>query len=52
MNLLLLVLIPLNLIAIGLYMHARVEGDLRKVILFQPSAVILSWLIAASSLSS
>ncbi len=45
-----LVLIPLNLIAIGLYMRARLEGDLAKVIIYQPGSVILSCLIAASSL--
>jgi uncharacterized membrane protein YhhN len=47
---LLLILIPLNLLGIGLYMRARVKGDLQKVILYQPGAVIVSWLIAASSL--
>jgi len=45
-----LILIPLNLIAIGLYMRARIKGDLRKVIVYQPGAVIISWSIAASSL--
>jgi uncharacterized membrane protein YhhN len=45
-----LVLIPLNLIAIGLYMRARIKGDLRRVIVYQPGAVIISWSIAASSL--
>jgi uncharacterized membrane protein YhhN len=44
------VLVLLNLIAIGFYMHARMRGDLTRVIIFQPGAVILSWLIAASSL--
>jgi uncharacterized membrane protein YhhN len=48
---LLLILVPLNLLGIGLYIHARIENDLRRVILFQPGSVILSWLIAASSLS-
>jgi uncharacterized membrane protein YhhN len=43
-------LVLLNLIAIGFYMHARVRGDLRRVIVFQPAAVILSWLIASASL--
>jgi uncharacterized membrane protein YhhN len=47
---LLLILIPLNLIAIGLYMRARIKGDLGRVIIYQPAAVITSWLIAASSL--
>jgi uncharacterized membrane protein YhhN len=46
----LLVLIPLNLIAIGLYMHARMRDDLKRVIVFQPGAVIISWLIAAAAL--
>lgn len=46
----LLILVPLNLIAISLYMHARVKNDLKRVIVFQPSAVIISWLIAASTL--
>jgi uncharacterized membrane protein YhhN len=47
---LLMILVPLNLIGIGLYMHARTRNDLRRVIIFQPGSVILSWLIAASSL--
>ena len=46
----LLPLVLLNLIAIGFYMHARVRGDLRRVIVFQPGAVILCFLIAAASL--
>jgi uncharacterized membrane protein YhhN len=46
----LLILIPLNLVAIGLYMRARLEGDLGRVIVYQPASVILSWSIAASSL--
>jgi uncharacterized membrane protein YhhN len=46
----LLLLVLLNLTAIGFYMNARVRGDLRRVIIFQPAAVILSWLIAAASL--
>jgi uncharacterized membrane protein YhhN len=46
----LFVLVLLNLIAIGFYMRARTRGDLRRVIVFQPAAVILSWLIAAASL--
>jgi uncharacterized membrane protein YhhN len=50
MTALLLILIPLNLVAIGLYMEARIQGDLGRVIIYQPAAVILSWLIAASSL--
>jgi uncharacterized membrane protein YhhN len=45
-----MILIPLNLIAIGLYMRARIKGDLRRVIIYQPGAVIISWSIAASSL--
>ena len=45
-----LFLIPLNLVAIGLYMHARIRGDLGRVILYQPGSVIISWMIAASSL--
>ena len=47
---LLWILIPLNLIGIGLYMHARIKGDLGRVIIYQPGAVITSWLIAACSL--
>jgi len=43
-------LIPLNLVAIGLYMRARIQGDLARVIIYQPGAVILSFSIAASSL--
>lgn len=46
----LLLLVPLNVVLIGLYMRARMEGDLRRVIVVQPAAVIVSWLIAASSL--
>ena len=41
-----MILIPLNLIAIGLYMRARLRGDLGKVIVYQPGAVILSLSIA------
>ena len=44
------ILVPLNLLAIGLYMRARLEGDLGRVIVYQPASVILSWSIAASSL--
>lgn len=44
------ILILVNIVLIGLYMHARTKGDLRRVIIFQPAAVIVSWLIAASSL--
>ncbi len=43
-------LVPLNVILIGLYMYVRTKGDLKKVIFFQPGAVITSWLIAAASL--
>jgi uncharacterized membrane protein YhhN len=50
MTYLLLILIPLNLIGIGLYMRARIRNDLGSVIIYQPGSVILSWLIAASSL--
>lgn len=46
----LLLLVPLNVVLIGLYMRARMKGDLRRVIVVQPAAVIVSWLIAASSL--
>lgn len=46
----LLLLVPLNVVLIGLYMHARMKGDLGRVIVVQPAAVIVSWLIAASSL--
>jgi uncharacterized membrane protein YhhN len=45
-----MILIPLNLIAIGLYMRARIQGDLGRVIIYQPGAVIISLSIAASSL--
>jgi uncharacterized membrane protein YhhN len=31
-------------------MRARMQGDLKKVIIYQPGSVIISWLIAASSL--
>ncbi len=47
---LLLILIPLNLLGIALYMRARIKGDLEKVLIYQPGTVIVSWLIAASSL--
>jgi uncharacterized membrane protein YhhN len=46
----LLALVVLNVAAIGFYMHARMKNDLRRVIIFQPASVIVSWLIAASSL--
>jgi uncharacterized membrane protein YhhN len=46
----LLALVLLNLIAIGFYMHARMGNDLKRVIIFQPGAVSISWLIAAFSL--
>jgi uncharacterized membrane protein YhhN len=45
-----MILIPLNLVAIGLYMRARIQGDLARVIIYQPGAVLLSLSIAASSL--
>ena len=44
------ILIPVNPVLIGLYMHARTKGDLKRVSIVQPAAVIVSWLIAASSL--
>jgi uncharacterized membrane protein YhhN len=50
MSYLLPILIPLNLLAIALYMRARIRSDLERVRIYQPGAVILSWLIAASSL--
>ena len=50
MSYLLPILIPLNLLAIALYMRARIRSDLERVRVYQPGAVILSWLIAASSL--
>lgn len=50
MTYLLMILVPLNLIGIGLYMHARIRNDLGRVIIYQPRSVILSWLIAASTL--
>ena len=50
MSYLLPILIPLNLLAIALYMRARIRSDLGRVRIYQPGAVILSWLIAASSL--
>ena len=50
MSYLLPILIPLNLLAIALYMRARIRSDLERVRIYQPGAVILSWLIAACSL--
>ncbi len=44
------ILIPLNLVLIGLYMRARMRDDKGKVRIYQPGAVIVSWVIAASSL--
>ena len=41
----LLALVLLNLTAIGFYMHARMRNDLKRVIIFQPGAVIISWLV-------
>lgn len=46
----LFILIPLNIILIGLYMHARIKGNLKRVAVVQPAAVIVSWIIAASRL--
>ena len=43
-------LIPLNLVLIGLYMRARLRDDKAQVRIIQPTAVIVSWVIAASSL--
>lgn len=48
----LLLLALLNLVFIAFYMRARINENLRQVAFFQPGAVILSWLIAASSLLS
>ena len=50
MSYLLPILIASNLLAIALYMRARIRNDLERVRIYQPGAVILSWLIAASSL--
>ena len=50
MSYLSLILIPLNLLAIGLYMRARIKGDLGSVIIYQPGAVIISWSIAAAEM--
>jgi hypothetical protein len=44
------ILVSLNLILIALYMRARMRDDKRKVKVYQPGAVIISWCIAASSL--
>jgi uncharacterized membrane protein YhhN len=46
----LLALIVLNVAAIGFYMHARTRGDLDRVTVFQPAAVIISWSIVAAGL--
>jgi hypothetical protein len=35
-------LISVNLVLIGLYLHARIKNDLRRVVVVQPAAVILS----------
>jgi hypothetical protein len=43
-------LVLLNVAAIGFYMHARLRGDLERVIIFQPAAVIISWSIVAAGL--
>ncbi len=43
-------LVALNLAFIGLYMRARLRDDKRQVRIYQPIAVITSWLIAALSL--
>ena len=44
------VLVPLNLILIGLYMQARLRDDHPRIRVIQPAAVIVSWLIAAAGL--
>lgn len=44
------ILIPLNIILIGLYMRARMQDDKPKVKIYQPMSVIVSWVIAASAL--
>ena len=44
------VLVALNLAFIALYMRARLRDDKRQVRIYQPTAVITSWLIAALSL--
>jgi len=43
-------LVALNLAFIALYMRARLRDDKRQVRIYQPIAVITSWLIAALSL--
>jgi hypothetical protein len=43
-------LVALNLALIALYMRARLRDDKRQVRIYQPAAVITSWLIAALSL--
>jgi len=43
-------LIPLNVILIGIYFYARLRDNKRLVKYVQPGAVIVSWIIAAASL--
>jgi hypothetical protein len=43
-------LIAIDLALIALYMHARTRDDKPRVKIYQPAAVIVSWLIAAASL--
>ena len=44
------ILIPLNVILIGVYFYARLRDNKRLVKFVQPSAVIVSWIVAATSL--
>jgi len=43
-------LIPLNMLLIGVYFYARLQDNKRLVKFVQPSTVIVSWIIALSSL--
>ena len=43
-------LVAVDLGLIALYMRARIHDDKREVRLYQPAAVLVSWLIAATSL--
>jgi hypothetical protein len=46
----LFILLPLNLILIGVYFYARQRDNKPLVKIVQPAAVIVSWIIAASRL--
>lgn len=50
LHLCLYALLAINLCLIGLYMRARTRDDKQGVKLYQPAAVIVSWLITAASL--